>query len=62
MVGAFIPEPGITFLDTVRLKRDLIMDLLHLKLKCYILESRVRNSMPPIFSFCLIFEVSVLGT
>lgn len=50
IVGAFIPEPGITFLDTVRLKRDLNMNLFHLKLKYCVLENRVKNSIPLILA------------
>lgn len=43
MLDAFIPEPGIAFLENMRLKRDLNLDLSHPKLKCYILENWVKK-------------------
>lgn len=44
VLDAFMPEPGITFLDTVRLKRGLNLDLPHPKLKCYVLENCVKKT------------------
>lgn len=53
MLDAFVPEPGITFLDTVRLKRGLNLDLPHPKIKCYILENCVKKNILLMLASCI---------
>lgn len=53
VLDAFMPEWGITFLDRVRLKRGLNLDLSRPKLKCYILENCVKTPILLILASCI---------